>query len=119
MVKKADRAAKATQRASHRQEWERQEAAMRSFLEECRVSMSPADWVRHFGEAERYAGETLHIVQHFLSVLAVTQVPIPPQLRKSIDGMLEALSINRKDCKWEDLRRLNYGSYWKAQYGYT
>jgi hypothetical protein len=52
-------------------------------------------------------------------VLATTQMPIPPRLRKAIDAMLEELKINRHDCGWKDLRRLNYGKYWMTQYGYA
>lgn len=119
MVKKADRVAKAAQRAALRQQYAREEAAMQAFLEECRSCMSPVDWAKHFEEAERYAGETFHIVEHFVRVLATTQVPIPSQLRQSIDAMLESLNIDRKDSNWDDLPRLNYGQYWKAQYGYA
>ena len=119
MAKKADRVAKAVKRASLRQQNEREEAAMQLFLEECRTCMSPEDWERHFGEAKRYAGETFHIVESLVFVLATTQMPIPPRLRKAIDAMLEELKINRHDCGWKDLRRLNYGKYWMTQYGYA
>lgn len=119
MVKKADRVAKATQRAALSQQYAREEAAMQAFLEGCRACLSPADWAKHFEEAERYAGETFHIVEHFVRVLATTQVPVPSQLRQSIDAMLESLNIDRKKSTWDDLRRLNYGQYWKAQYGYA
>jgi hypothetical protein len=118
VVKKADRVAKAAQRAARREQYEREEIAMQSFLEQCRSCMSPVDWAKHSEEAARYAGETFHIVEHFVRALATTQVPIPPQLRQSLDAMLESLSIDRKDSNWDDLRRLNYGQYWKAQYGY-
>jgi hypothetical protein len=119
MVKKADRLAKAAKRASLRQQYQREEAAMQSFMEECRTCMPPEDWERHFGEAKKYAGNTFHIVESLVFMLAASQMPIPPRLRKAIDAMLEALKINRQDSRWEDLRRLNYGRYWMTKYGYA
>jgi methionyl-tRNA synthetase len=119
MVKKASRVAKVQKRESRRLQYEREEAAMLSFLDECRVCMAPNDWERHFDEARQSARETIHIVEHLVFVLAATQMPIPPRLRRSIDAMLDSLNMDRGNCRWEHLRRLNYGKYWKTQYGYT
>lgn len=90
---------------------------MQSFLNECRACLSPKDWEEHF-KAARQAGNTFHIVHYFVFVLAENQTPIPSGLRKSIDEMLQALKLERCDCKWDDLGRLNYGEYWKKRYGY-
>ena len=70
MVRKADRVAKAVKRNSLRQQGEREEAAMQSFLDECRTCMPPKDWERHFGEAQRHAGDTFHNVEWLVFVLA-------------------------------------------------
>ena len=118
MVKKAERVAKAAHRASQRQQHVSEEIAMQAFLNECQAVMPKEVWARHYEEASRHAGETFHIVEHFVFVLAATNVPVPPELRKSIDMMLDTLKMNRGDCNWENLRRLNYGKYWRTQYGY-
>lgn len=119
MVKKADRVAKAAKRAENRQQSERAEAAMQSFLTECQTCMPSEEWQQHFAEANRSAGEALHIVEHLVFVLASTQLPISPSLRKALDAMLDSLGVDRQSCKWTELRQLNYGKYWKARYGYV
>ena len=119
MVKKVERASAAIQRESVRQRSELQEAAMQSFLSECRASMPAEDWERHHAEASRSAGETFHIVEHLVFVLASSQLPISARLRKSIDAMLESLGIDRQTTSWKDLKRLNYDKYWRDRYGYA
>ena len=119
MVKKAVRAAAAIQRDSDRQRFELQEVAMQSFLSECRASMPAEDWERHHAEASRSAGETFHIVEHLVFVLASSQLPISARLRKSMDAMLESLGIDRQTTSWNDLKRLNYDKYWRARYRYA
>jgi hypothetical protein len=119
LLKKSERLARAAMRKAQLEQYEREEVAMQSFLEECRVSLSPAVWTLHYSEARQQAGETLHIVQHFMWLLADKQLPISPRLRKAIDAMLEGLNIDRKESRWKDLHQLNYSPYWKAQYGYT
>ncbi len=118
MVKKAERQAKALAREARRQQYVREEAAMQAFLLECRASLPTTVWDRELAEAEGSAGETLHIVKWMVTLLAATQLPIPPQLRRALDAMLEALGQDRSDPGWETLGGLNYGAYWKAQYGY-
>ncbi len=92
---------------------------MQSFLNECRAAMSDEDWAHHYANASRSAGETFHIVEYLVSVLTSTQLPISAPLRKSIDAMLDSLGIDRRVSTWKDLKRLNYGKYWQARYGYT
>jgi hypothetical protein len=82
-----------------------QEATMRQFLDECRLAMPSEDWTAYYQEAERFARETLHIVDHLVYALAVTQLPITPRLRKAIDAVLEVCEIERD--RWSDLRDLN------------
>jgi hypothetical protein len=53
-----------------------------------------------------------------MTVLAAAQPPITPQLRRAVDTMLEVLGQDRGGPGWEALQGLNYGAYWKAQYGY-
>ena len=91
---------------------------MQAFLHECRMSL-PADvWDKEFAEADRSAGETFHVVEWMVSVLAATQHPIIPSLRQALDAMLIVLRLDRGNTRWETLRQLNYGKYWKSQYGY-
>ena len=118
MVKKAERQAKALAREAQRQQYAREEAAMQAFLQECRASLPAAVWDKEFAEAERSAGNTFHVVEWMVAVLAATQSPIPPPLRRALDAMLDALGLDRGSARWEALRHLNYGAYWKAQYGY-
>ncbi|HEX4613159.1 MAG TPA: hypothetical protein VH092_33530 [Urbifossiella sp.] len=118
LVKKAERRAKALAREARRQQYAREEAAMQAFLQECRASLPTAVWDREFADAERSAGETLHVVRWMVTVLAATQLPITPQIRRALDAMLEALGQDRSCPGWEALQGLNYGTYWKAQLGY-
>lgn len=119
MVKKSERAAAALKRESNRQAAQLREAAMQSFLNECRASMPADDWEHYYDDASRSAGETFHIVEHLIFVLASKQLPISARLRKSIDAMLDVLGIDRRATTWKDLARLNYGKYWQARYGYV
>jgi hypothetical protein len=91
---------------------------MQSFLLECRAIMPTEVWEKQYEEARRSAGETFHVVQWMVSVLAVTQMSITPRLRRALDAMLDTLGMDRGKLKWEALRLLNYGEYWKSQYGY-
>jgi len=117
VVKKAERQAKALARETRRQQYAREEAAMESFLLECRASMPPDVWRREeFEEPQRWAGETFHVVERMVSVLAATQQPIAPPMRRALDAMLDTLGMDRS--RWDALRRLNYGAYWRSQYGY-
>ena len=117
-MKKAERVAKAVAREARRQHYEREEAAMQAFLQECRICL-PADvWDKEFVAAERFAGETFHVVEWMVSVLAATQQPVTPGLRHALDALLDARGLDRSRTRWEALRHLNYGAYWKSQYGY-
>jgi hypothetical protein len=118
MTKKAERQANALAREARRQQYEREEAAMQVFLQECRASLPAAVWDKEFAEAERSAGMTFHVVEWMVSVLAVTQQPITPPLRRALDAMLDSLGLDRGSTRWYDLRRLNYSAYWKSQYRY-
>ncbi len=91
---------------------------MQAFLSECRASMPLAVWEKHSEEARRSAGRTFHIVEWMVSVLAETQQPITPPLRRAIDAMLDALRLDRRNVNWDVLQRLNYDQYWKSRYGY-
>jgi hypothetical protein len=116
-MKRADREARAKERAARTKKYELQEEAMRSFFNECRSAMLPEHWIRYYQEAQRFAGETLHIFQHLIFALAETQLPITPRLRKAIDAVLEICVIERD--RWGELRKLNYDKYWKTRYGYN
>jgi hypothetical protein len=116
VVKKAERQAKALAREARRQKYEREEAAMQVFLQECRASLPAAVWDKEFAKPERWAGETFHVVERIVSVLSVTQQPITPPLRQALDAMLDARGLDRDSTSWQDLRRLNYGAYWKSQH---
>jgi hypothetical protein len=118
VVKKSERQAKAHAREARRQQYAREEEAMQSFLSVCRASLPTAVWDKEFAEAERSAGNTFHVVEWMVSVLAAMQLPIAPELRRSLDAMLVALGMDRASMRWESLRHLNYGAYWKAKYGY-
>jgi hypothetical protein len=118
MVKKAERVAKALEREALHQQSAREEAAMQSFLQECRATMPAGLWEQHSADAERHAGRTFHVVDWMVSVLADTQLPITPQLRRALDEMLDALGMDRTNLEWDTLRELNYGAYWKSKYGY-
>lgn len=117
-MKKADREAKAVAREANRQRYARKEAAMQAFLVECRACLPAAVWDMEFAEAKRSAGETFHVVEWMVSVLAATQQPITAPLRRALDAILSELGVDRSGARWEALRHLNYGEYWKAQYGY-
>ncbi len=117
-MKKAERVAKAIAREAERKRYAREEAAMQVFLSECRACLPAAVWDEEFTEAERKAGMTFHVVEWLVSVLAATQQPIAPPLRRAIDAMLGAMGLDRGSTRWEALRHLNYGAYWKSQYGY-
>ncbi len=80
--------------------------------------MSDEDWTATFNEAKSLAGNTFHIVEFFIWFLADKRIPISKNLRGSIDALLEALDIDRKTSTWKDLALLNYGDYWRKQYGY-
>jgi hypothetical protein len=116
MVKRADRLAKVMERAARREQSVHKEAAMQAFLDECQRCMTPQDWEKHFAEVTSGAGNTFHLVEYMVSLLAAKQLPITPSLRRSIDAMLDALKWGRSS--WKELEDLNYGDYWKAQYGY-
>jgi hypothetical protein len=118
MAKKAERQAKALAREARRQQHEREEAAMQVFLQECQACLPAIVWDNEFAEAKRSAGMKFHVVEWMVSVLAVTQQPISPPLRRALDAMLDTLGLDRGSTFWPELRRLNYGAYWKSQYGY-
>jgi hypothetical protein len=117
-VKKAEREARALAREADRQRYARAEAAMQAFLLECRASLPAAVWDREFAQANRSAGETFHVVEWMVALLADTQQPVTPALRRALDTMLNAVGIDRTSSQWEALRYLNYGAYWKSKYGY-
>lgn len=90
---------------------------MESFFTVCRSAIPPRYWREYSSEAQATARETFHIFDQMIFALAEMQVFITPQLRKSIDVVIEACEIER--ARMRDLQRLNYDSYWKAQYGYV
>lgn len=118
VVKKADRQAKFLERQAERERSAREEDAMQSFLVACRESMPAPEWDKEYAEADRSAGSTLHVVESMVAALAASEMPIPPRLRLALDRMLEALGVDRGTTRWERLRHLNYGPYWKSVYGY-
>jgi len=115
-VKKVDRISNAADRAARTQYYERQETAMRSFIETCRVFMTSEQWNHYYPEAEKSAGETFHIVRDLVSALGETQIPIVPKLRKAIENVVVECGLDRN--RWTHLRNLNYDTYWRTQYGY-
>ncbi|MDY3557302.1 hypothetical protein R5W24_006490 [Gemmata sp. JC717] len=117
-MKKAERVAKALAREARREQYAREEAAMQAFLRECRASLPTDVWDKEFVAAERSAGETWHVVEWMVFVLNATQHPITPALRQALDAMLDARGLDRHDPRCGALRHLNYGAYWKSQYGY-
>ena len=117
-MKKAERVAKAAAREAHRQRYAREEEAMQAFLRECHACLSADVWGKELADAERSAGETFHVVEWMVSVLAATQQPITPPLRRALDAVLDARGLDRNSTRWEALRHLNYGAYWKSRYGY-
>jgi hypothetical protein len=119
MAKKVDRDAKRLRREAERKQYQAQESAMQTFLNECKTSLLPSEWAKHFDNSSATAGNTFHVVEYLIGVLADQQTEISPPLRKSIDGMLTALEIDRRTTIWDDLRRLNYGPYWRIHYGYS
>ena len=116
-MKKSERTAKAGEQAATAEKYSRQETAMRSFVDLCRECMNTEQWNRYYPEAERSAGETFHIVRDLVYALKVTQVPIEPKLRRSLDAVILECGLDRN--RWSDLRNLNYDEYWKSQYGYN
>jgi hypothetical protein len=104
VVKKAERVAKAIAREARRQQYAREEAAMKSFLVECQACLPPDVWETQYEEARRSAGKTFHIVEWMVSVLASTQQPITPSLRRALDAMLDALGMDRGTTVWNALR---------------
>lgn len=115
-VKKVDRLSNAADRAARAQYYQRQETAMRSFIETCRVFMTSEQWNHYYPEAESSAGETFHIVRDLVFALVETQTPIVPKLRKAIEHVVGECGLDRN--RWTDLKNLNYDAYWKTQYGY-
>lgn len=107
---------KAADRDARRAENERQQNAMRLFIDECRSCMTVDEWDHYYTEAEASAGETFHIVRDLIFALTETQTPIKPSLRKSIDAVVTECGIDRD--RWSDLRRLKYDDYWRSRYGY-
>ncbi|HQR07974.1 MAG TPA: hypothetical protein PLN21_14195 [Gemmatales bacterium] len=118
-MKKAERVAKASAREANRQRYAREGAAMQAFLLECRTIVPLDVWKKEgFEEPQRWAGNTFHIVERMVLVLAAMQQPITPPIRLALDAMLDVLGLDRCTVRWEALRHLNYGAYWKSQYGY-
>ena len=115
-MKKVDRLSNAADRAARTQYYERQEAAMRSFIETCREFMTSEQWKHYYPEAENSAGEAFHIVRDLVYALAETQTPIVPKLRKAIENVVLESGLDRN--RWTDLKNLNFDAYWKTQYGY-
>jgi hypothetical protein len=116
-MKKSERLANAVERATKADQYSRQEAAMRSFIDACRNCISTEQWNRYYPEIEQSAGETFHIVRDLVYVLAAIQIPIEPKLRKSLDAVILECGLDRH--RWSDLQNLNYDEYWKSQYGYN
>jgi hypothetical protein len=116
-MKKSERKTRANSQTKQKRKYDLQEEAMESFFTVCRSAMPPKHWQEYFAEAQATAGETFHIFDQMIFALAETQVFVTPQLRKSIDAVIDACEIERS--RMRDLQRLNYDSYWKAQYGYA
>lgn len=118
MVKKAERLARATLRDARERRRAREDEAMAAFLEVCRAELPASISERHLAGAERFDASRYHVVEQMVVVLAARKHPIGAPLRKALDAMLEMLEIDRRNAPWPELRRLNYGAYWKSQYGY-
>ncbi len=116
-MKKSERQAKHKDRVELLKDYELQEKTVQSFVDECKLCMTPDDWTRYYVEAKQSAGESFHIFDYLISALASTQLKINPQLRTAIDAVLEAYDIDRKVI--ENLQELNYDRYWKERYGYS
>ena len=116
-MKKSERSANAAERAAAEETCSRQEVAMRRFIDVCRECMNTEQWNRYCAEAEQSAGVTFHIVRDLAYAIKVTQVPIEPNLRRSLDSVILECALDRN--RWSDLHALNSDEYWKSQYGYS
>jgi hypothetical protein len=115
-MKKSERQSKARGREIERERYDRQEQAMLDFISLCQKHISAEHWSEYYGEAQRSAGETFHIVEYLVFALKATRVPMVPELRKSLESVIRECEIDRDN--WKDLRDLNFDSYWRSEYGY-
>jgi hypothetical protein len=115
-VKKSDRQKKAETRKQNTERYRAQDAAVELFVQECRQAMTKQDYEHHLADIKAHAGNMLHIFDGMIDALGMTATEITPPLRKAIENVLEAHSIQRSEM--ESLAVLCYDNYWKAQYGY-
>ena len=87
---------------------------IKCFFFECKNYLSDELWDEYY--CIWVESNWFYAFECVIKFLSDEQIPITPNMRKSIDNCLEIFKIDRKDIKFLNL--LNFDNYWKNRYGY-